>query len=107
MHTLTRIKKLNDQFARIPDVPEEEPEINRALGAMRDCGIQPGSRGSVGEQSTQLRKAQAMKFQGYINTKTNILLGNTTDGEWVDVPFVVWVYLKITGYMTRIKRRKL
>ena len=42
-----------------------------------------------------------MKFYGYKNDKINRLLGNTTDGEWVRVSLLRYVFLAIFGYMTK------
>ena len=47
-----------------------------------------------------------MKFYGYKNTKINRLLGNTTDGEWVEVSPFRYIFLLLFGYMVKREKKK-
>jgi len=45
-----------------------------------------------------------MKLFGYKNTKINRLLGDTTNGEWVSVSLIRYMFLQLFGYMTKRER---
>ena len=47
-----------------------------------------------------------MRFYGYKNTKTNRLLGNVTDGEWVRVSWIRYGLLFLFGYMTKQEKEE-
>jgi len=45
-----------------------------------------------------------MKFYGYKNTKINRLLGDTENGEWVEVSLVRFLFLFIFRYITKVEK---